>query len=214
MEGRDVIPFAFSFSALSHAVSGTWFALTKRLLHEHCPPASGTPNLIIPLTSESLYSLPAWQGDLNPQHGDWLQLQGCVRDRSPGKCAGAWRRRTQGVAPGGVGSAGVRSGGVRSAGVRASAARESGQNCLVSLLEWGWGSGPGWRLGSCPKRKKYIGTVEKLMRSGLRGGVDALARTEQVRPGAGTWGVGSVLGCRRKDIEWWFPRSFVETKLI
>lgn len=121
----------------SHTVSGTWFALTKRLLHEHCPPASGTPNLIIPLTSESLYSLPAWQGDLNPQHGDWLQLQGCVRDRSPGKCAGAWRRRTQGVAPGGVGSAGVRSGGVRSAGVRASAAQESGQNCLVSLLEWG-----------------------------------------------------------------------------
>lgn len=63
---------------------------------------------IIPLTGESLHSLPAWQGDLNPQHGDWLQLQGCVRDRSSGKCAGAWRRRTKGGAPGGVGSGGVR----------------------------------------------------------------------------------------------------------
>lgn len=38
--------------------------------------------------------------------------------------AGAWHRRTKGVAPVGVGSGGVLSGSVRSGGVRASAAGE------------------------------------------------------------------------------------------
>lgn len=54
-----------------------------QLLHEHFPPAARSPT--IQLTGDSPSSSPAWQGYLNPQHRDWLQLQGCVHAWGAGK---------------------------------------------------------------------------------------------------------------------------------
>lgn len=54
-------------------------------------------------------------------------------------------------------------------------------------------------MGSCPKKKKYIVTVEKLVGSGMRERVDALAHTGRGGPGARTRGAGRLSrGWRRK----------------
>lgn len=115
----------------SPTVPGTLFALSKCLLCEHFPTSRGTR--IIRLTGEPPGSPPAWQGDLKPPHGDWLQLQGCVRARG----AGEMRRR---AGPASAGAKRPQLGCSLESGLRVSELprpERSGRNCLVSLQEWG-----------------------------------------------------------------------------